>query len=132
MAIFVATMIGIVITAGGVLGAVYLMHVIAGSPRLRARFRRRAFALVAGLYGIRRQLGYRLQRAAAATIHGLRPVVLRVVHRVKAWAAAHEQAVLERTAGRAPSVRTGPADARDSDEDSDHRGALVRVVPVQR
>jgi hypothetical protein len=67
MVIAAAYMIAIVITAVGVIGAVYLMHLISRSPRARARFRRRAFALAAGLYGARRELGYRLRRIAGST-----------------------------------------------------------------
>lgn len=111
MAVIVASMVGIVLTAAGVLGTVYAMHVAAQSPRFRARVRRHGFAVAARLYDVRRQVGYRLRRAAGAarrTLRQVRPAALRTVATVR-----------RRLATGAP-----PYLAR--------RSAEVRYVPVER
>lgn len=77
MAIVVVTMIAIVLTAVAVLGAAYATHLIARSPRFRARIRRWGFALAASLYSARRELGCRLRRMAGATARRVGPIVNR-------------------------------------------------------
>lgn len=66
MAVVITAMGAIVLTAVAVLGVVYAMHVVAKSPRTRGELRRRAFAVVTGVYGVRRHLGSRIRRVAAA------------------------------------------------------------------
>lgn len=69
MMVVITAMVGIVLTAGGVLGVVYVMHLVAQSPRARGELRRRGFAVVAGVYSVRRQVGSRLRRAIVAAEH---------------------------------------------------------------
>jgi hypothetical protein len=66
MAIVIVAMVAIVLTAGGVLGAVYATHVITESPQARAKLRRQSFAAVERIYAVRRQVGYRVRRATTA------------------------------------------------------------------
>jgi hypothetical protein len=66
MAIVIVAMVAIVLTAGGVLGAVYATHVITESPQARAKLRRQSFAAVEWVYAVRRQVGYRVRRATTA------------------------------------------------------------------
>lgn len=69
MAVVIMAMVAIVLTALGVLGVVYAMHLVAQSPRVRGELRRRAFVVAAGVYSVRRQLGSRLRKAVAPTDH---------------------------------------------------------------
>jgi len=128
MAIVVVAMIGIVLTAAGVLGAVYLMHQFARSPRMRARVRRRAFAVVADLYGVRRQLGYRFERAAASSNRWLRTFARTGIDRARGWAGPRRLGMSARALAwppmgeRTPVAEGGPAGDAPAKLDGDRNG----------
>ena len=115
MVVVVVTMIGIVLTAVGVLGAVYTGHLIARSPRFRARFRRSSFALIAGVYSVRRQLGYRLRRGGRMAGAWLRSVARRSIDGARAAASR---------------ARNGNLVSEPEDDTDDNRAAVAVAHPV--
>jgi hypothetical protein len=82
MAIVAASMMIIVLTAIGVLGAAFGMHLIARSPRSRARLRRWAMAAAASSYSVRRHVAYQARRAARFTRRRFRPLWIRTKRRL--------------------------------------------------
>jgi hypothetical protein len=61
MAVVVASMVVILITAVVVLLAVFAMHVIARSPRARMRLRRWVLATATSAYSVRREMAQRVR-----------------------------------------------------------------------
>ncbi|HEX5996160.1 MAG TPA: hypothetical protein VFY84_13550 [Jiangellales bacterium] len=91
MTVVVTSMAMIMLTAVGVLLAVFVMHVITRSPRARLKIRRAALTVGAAAYAVRREIAQRVRLAGRYAGRYFEPPAPPVGPRDRPGARGHSQ-----------------------------------------